>query len=397
MCLLQTSGMCSLQLFLLIQSFLVNGDGILQGFFLRRACLQFQADGITVFRDLSHLFFQLCILFFQAFIAICDLLFFGIHGLQVHAHCVVPQVLFLQKLSQTGHLVTEVVPLLPMTVQFRLLLLQILFQHFHTVSELVDFPPAPQQVAVILKGTACQGTAWIQRFPLNGHHPDGILIFPGNGDTVVNMVHHQGSAQQVIGKPFIFRIHSHQLTGNPDDARLFQGRGIGKGLFIFHAGKGQERGTAIFVPFQEGDQFLGCALIVCNYVLDTAAQGSLDGCLIILLDFDQIRHNTPDARDIFLLLHDTADAVAVSVVALRDVLQGFQAGSLPVISCLSHIQLSAGFGDQRLTAFYLILAVIALSGELFYVLLYLLLLFFIALFGVPLLACLTFQAQELLV
>ena len=115
--------------------------------------------------------------------------------------------------------------------------------------------------------------------------------------------------------------------------------------------------------------------IVCDYVLDAAAESGLNGSLIIFLDFDQIRHNAPDARNIFFLLHDPADTVAVAVIALCDILQGFQAGCLPVIGGLSDVQLPAGFGDLCLAALDLILAVIALSGELFYVLLYLCLLY----------------------
>ena len=68
-----------------------------------------------------------------------------------------------------------------------------------------------------------------------------------------------------------------------------------------------------------------------------------------------------------------------------------------MIGGLSDVQLPAGFGDLCLAALDLILAVITLSGELFYVLLYLLLFLLVALFCLSLLACLAFQAQEFLV
>lgn len=150
------------------------GDGILQGFFLRRVLVsQFQADGTSLFRDLSHLFFQLCTSLFQAFMkpsAISPVWHPWTAG-SCALCCPAGRYCSCRSSPRRATCQSRKWFLfLLMTVQFRLLLLQILFQHFHTVSEPVDFLcRASQQVAVILKGTACQGTACSEI--LNGHHP----------------------------------------------------------------------------------------------------------------------------------------------------------------------------------------------------------------------------------
>ena len=191
------------------------------------------------------------------------------------------------------------------------------------------------------------------------------MVLSGNSDPMINMIHHQGPSQKIHRKPLVLRSHLYQITGNPDNPRLFQDLRIIQRLFIVHTGKRQECSSSVFILLQKTDQLLGCLLIVCDNILDTASQSRLNGCLIFLFYFKNICHNAPDTRHPFFLFHDPADTVAVSVITFCNIPQGFQPGCLPVISSLTHFQLLVSSGYLCLIFLDLVLAPVSLADEFF--------------------------------
>ena len=110
-----------------------------------------------------------------------------------------------------------------------------------------------------------------------------------------------------------------------------------------HTGQRQKCSTTIPVLFQIFNHLTGGILIVRYNILDTSAQCCLNGGLIRFFHFDQICDNTVNSRCICLTLHDPADAVAISVIALRDITQRFQTGTVLVILLLALIHPATQF------------------------------------------------------
>ena len=226
-------------------------------------------------------------------------------------------------------------------------------------------PTSSQQVAAVFKGPTSQRPARIQRLPFNGYHTNGILVFSRNGNSMVNMVYHQSSPQQIIGKPLILCRNRYQFTGHANNPRLFQRTGIVKDFFILHAGQRQERSPSIFILFQKSNHFLGCIFVVCNDILNAAAQSRLNSCLIAFFHLQKVCHNTPDAGYLLLLFHNPTNTISVSIITLCNITQRFQSGSLSVISCLPHLQLLGTSGYLRLIFLNLIFAAVSLPDKFF--------------------------------
>ena len=178
-----------------------------------------------------------------------------------------------------------------------------------------------------------------------------MVVFPGNADSVVNVLCHQYPAQQMLYYPIILFVRPYQSTGKADGALFLQGLWLREAAPSTHAGQGQEGGPAKPVLFQIFNQLLGSILIFRDNILDAAAQSCLDGGLIPLIHFDEVRYHALDARHVLFLLHDLADAVAVAIVALGHVPQGFQAGGFPVKSALANLQLLVLFSQLPAQAF----------------------------------------------
>ena len=82
------------------------------------------------------------------------------------------------------------------------------------------------------------------------------------------------------------------------------------------------------ILFQKADHFLGGLLILRHDILDISAQRRLDCNLVLLLHLNNVRYNSEKLRITAFLLHNLADAVAVSVITLRNVSKRFQSGLL---------------------------------------------------------------------
>ena len=139
--------------------------------------------------------------------------------------------------------------------------------------------------------------------------------------------------------PFILLICPHQGAGKADGARFHQGLRLRKAASSAHAGQGQEGRPSEAVPFQIFDEPLGGVLILRHDILDASAQGGLNGSLIALIHLNQIRNDAFDSRHLLLLLHDLPDTVAVAIVTLGHIPEGFQTGGLPVKGALAYLQL----------------------------------------------------------
>ena len=116
-----------------------------------------------------------------------------------------------------------------------------------------------------------------------------------------------------------------------NDSLLLQRLRTGDSASSGNSGKRQEGRPPVFILFQKFNQQLRRLLRIGNDILNAAAKRRLDRDLICLLDLDDIRYDTVNARHPFLLLHDTPDTVAIAIIAFRNVPQGFQAGCTAMI------------------------------------------------------------------
>ena len=168
-------------------------------------------------------------------------------------------------------------------------------------------------------------------------------VLSRNGNGIVNVIHHKHTTQKISSKSGILRTCSYQFTGKPDHSRLLQRIPLGKTTSSIDTVKWKERSTAETVFLQKFDHMLGSLFIVCDNVLNTSAKSRLNGDLILLVYLDQICYNTLNSRYSVLLFHYTADTVSVSVIALCNIFQRFQPGSLTVICTLADFHLAVLF------------------------------------------------------
>ena len=120
-----------------------------------------------------------------------------------------------------------------------------------------------------------------------------------------------------------------------DHARFVQRLGRAQAAGCVHAGKRQECGTAKFILLQKCDHPFGGLLVICNDVLDAAAQRRLNGALIFFVRLNDIGYNPDQAFFFIPVCHDPADAVPVPVIAFCNVLERFQPRRLTVVCGLS--------------------------------------------------------------
>ena len=88
------------------------------------------------------------------------------------------------------------------------------------------------------------------------------------------------------------------------------------------------------LSFQKRNQTLGSFFVLCNDILNAAAQGRFNGGFILFFRLDDIRHHADDTGHRCLLLHHTLDASAVPFVSLCQIGQSVQSGFFGMIACL---------------------------------------------------------------
>ena len=115
---------------------------------------------------------------------------------QFHVSRVLVQILLLQFDRQFPDLVTQGISLIAARID-------VLFQFFegrffagYRFLQLLDLPASSEQVAGVLKGAACHGTAGTEQLSFQCHDPDLIFVFPGQSDSMIYIVDDQRSSEQ---------------------------------------------------------------------------------------------------------------------------------------------------------------------------------------------------------
>ena len=109
----------------------------------------------------------------------------------------------------------------------------------------------------------------------------------------------------------------------------------------------KECGTSKLVFFQILNHGLCRILIIGNNILNASAKSCLNGSFVFLLRLHQIGNYSIDTGHTVLLFHNTANTVAISVITLCHIAQGFQSGNIAAVLFLGGLQF-LGAADQFL-------------------------------------------------
>ena len=179
-----------------------------------------------------------------------------------------------------------------------------------------------------------------------------MAVFLADCDRMVDIVHHQNPAEKILYQFTVFCICLDQCVRRSDHSRFLQRISLCKAASSADIRQWKEGRTAITVLLQETYHPLRRLFIVRYDILDASAKCCLDRNFVILLHMDNICDNAPDTRFFCLLFHDPPDTVAIAVITLCDIPQGFQTGCLSVVGGLSCLYLPALFLQFRLKFLY---------------------------------------------
>ena len=134
------------------------------------------------------------------------------------------------------------------------------------------------------------------------------------------MIDHNHPAQQITGQSPVLFIHRHQITCKPQNARFPERAFLIKGTSVSNTRQGKKCGPAVFIFFQIFNQLFRRLLRIGYDILNTSAKSRLNRRLIFFCRGNNIRHNAVYPDHTIPDLHNAADAVAVAVVALCQIL-----------------------------------------------------------------------------
>ena len=196
---------------------------------------------------------------------------------------------------------------------------------------IIDLPAPAQEVAVILKRASGHGAARAEQLAVQRHQPEAVMKLPGNLHCPVNVFNNHGPSKKVADQIPEPVLTGNDIRGKPHNAPFLKDIPLLQLTAVFHCRQREEGRAAEAVLLQKRDHLLGRLLVRRHNVLDAAAQGCLNGKLILLRGLDQVSDNAQDPRDTVFLLHDAADRTPVSLIALRDGTQRIKTGRLPLV------------------------------------------------------------------
>ena len=208
--------------------------------------------------------------------------------------------------------------------------------------QLFDLPLPAEEIFLVAESTACHRSARRKRFAREGDHIERMLIFLSEPDRVIDRIDDDRPAEQLGPKVLVNLRTGREVACQTDNAFLgedFLPHGIPAWTDV---GERQERCPAVLILLQEFDEILCGIFVVGNNVPDTAAQGSLDGDLILFLRGNEIRDDTVYSRIFLFLFHDAADRVPIPLVMLVQRAQRVQTGVISVITRLHVVQQCVG-------------------------------------------------------
>ena len=216
--------------------------------------------------------------------------------------------------------------------------------------QLRDFTAASQQIGAAAEHASADRSARHEHFALKGYHTDLLLIFPGNFNRMIVLIYHKNPAKKRTGHIPVLRRRMHQRICEPYDAALLERSHHIEALTVPDGSKRKEGRTSRLFSLQKADHTLGRSFIVRHNVLDAAAECCLNGCLVLRLCLDKIRNNTDKTGLAILLLHDTLDAAAKALIALRQVRKSIQ---LRLLLMIFHLGGAKPFIRRRQLALFL--------------------------------------------
>ena len=207
------------------------------------------------------------------------------------------------------------------------------------VPELGHFPPSAQEVAAAAEGTAADGAAGGELFPLQRDHTDPAAVFAAYGYRPVIGVDNDDPAQQVRSHRPEPLLCLQQGIRRSDHAFLSQDPGVPEALSFLNIRKGQESGPAGLAVLEHTDHAARRGSVVRDDILDPAAQGDLYGGLVLLICFKKVGNDADQARFPFFLFHDPADTAAEALIAFGHIDQGIQSGLFLMVGQLDPAQI----------------------------------------------------------
>ena len=208
--------------------------------------------------------------------------------------------------------------------------------------QLFDLPLPAEEIFLIVESTACHRSARRERLAREGDHIKRMLIFLSEPDRVVDRIDDDRPAKQLGPKVLVDLRTGREVACQTDDTFLgedFLPHGIPAGTDV---GERQEGCPAVLILLQEFDVIFSGIFVVGNNVPDTAAQGGLDGDLILFLCGNEIRDDTVYSRILLFLFHDAADRVPIPLVMLVQRAQRVETGVISVITRLNVVQQCIG-------------------------------------------------------
>ena len=191
---------------------------------------------------------------------------------------------------QSQHLLGGVLLLLPGHIQLILGLLQVPAGFLRPVGGLAQggfqsrqLLPQPGQLAgpgqdpgAAADAAAGHGAAPVDDLTVQGDDAEAVLIPTGHTHAAVQVLHHHGAAQQILENAVIPGVIRHQLGGDAHKAVFLVQARLPEHIAPDGA-HGQERGASRVPALQEGDGLLGVGVPVHHDVLQSRAQGDLQG------------------------------------------------------------------------------------------------------------------------
>ena len=156
---------------------------------------------------------------------------------------------------------------------------------------------------------------------------------------MINVVNNKRTSQKIRCKTVVFRIDCNKCIRRSDHSRLFQRFRSADSITRTNTCKRKKCCTSKLILLKELNHPLSSIFITGNNILDTSAKCSLNRNLILLFYFDEICNNTEKSRFLVLVVHDTPNAVSISIITLCNIFQRLQSGLLPVIRSLADTEL----------------------------------------------------------
>ena len=171
-------------------------------------------------------------------------------------------------------------------------------------------------------GAAGKRTAGVDDLSVQRDDAVAVAQVFGHSGGFGQILDHDDAAEQVIDDVLVARVALDQIGGDLGGA----GEAAGEAGAL-HGIQRQEGGAACALVLQKADGRTGAALVLDHDVLQSKAEGRLDGGLIAFFDGEDARHRADDAPQTTARsgAHDSLDALLVAVHVALQVFQNVDA------------------------------------------------------------------------